>query len=153
MLLYDRDIREPLFWYLEERYGKVRFFEEKEIGVSRADVMLVTEDSVMGLEIKSDADSYARLKRQIRDYNRYFDYNCVVIGKRHAKHIDEHVPAFWGIIVCEANDDDVSFSIMREPEKNPKLNMERKMMSIDPIRTNIHLAGSLKRTAISSPSA
>ncbi len=36
-LLYDCDIREPLFDYLEERFGKARMFEEKIIGKSRAD--------------------------------------------------------------------------------------------------------------------
>ena len=27
-MLYDKDIREPLFEFLEETYGKVRFLEE-----------------------------------------------------------------------------------------------------------------------------
>ena len=27
-MLYDKDIREPLFEYLEEQYGKTRFLEE-----------------------------------------------------------------------------------------------------------------------------
>ena len=40
-LLYDCDIREPLFDYLEERFGKARMFEEKIIGKSRADVLIV----------------------------------------------------------------------------------------------------------------
>ena len=65
--LLDKDIREPLFLYLEIKYGKARFFEEKTIGRSRADVMMVTDDAITGLEIKSDADSYTRLKSQIRD--------------------------------------------------------------------------------------
>ena len=60
--LYDKDIREPLFFFLEETYGKVRFFEEKIIGKSRADIMMVTEGALIGIEIKSDADTYARLK-------------------------------------------------------------------------------------------
>ena len=30
-MLYDKDIREPLFDYLEEYYGKIRILEEKEI--------------------------------------------------------------------------------------------------------------------------
>ena len=29
MMLLDKDIREPLFEFLEERYGKVRILEEK----------------------------------------------------------------------------------------------------------------------------
>ena len=128
MALLDKDIREPLFWYLEEKYVKVRFFEEKNIARSRADIVLVTDDAIFGIEIKSDADSYARLKRQIRDYNKYFDYNYVVIGKSHLKHIDEHVPAHWGIISCSGDTpDDIVFEIIREPSKNPKLKIEYKM--------------------------
>ena len=34
MSLLDKDIREPLFMYLEIKLGKVRFFEEKEIGLT-----------------------------------------------------------------------------------------------------------------------
>ena len=46
--LLDKDIREPLFLYLEIKYGKARFFEEKTIGRSRADVMMVTDDAITG---------------------------------------------------------------------------------------------------------
>ncbi len=70
-MLYDRDIREPLFEFLEEYYGKVRIIEEKRLGRSRADVVMILPHAVCGLEIKSDADTYARLKRQVKDYNQY----------------------------------------------------------------------------------
>ena len=63
-MLYDKDIREPLFDFLEERFGKIRIIEEKRMGRSRADILMVLEGAVMGLEIKSDADTYARLSRQ-----------------------------------------------------------------------------------------
>ena len=91
-MLYDKDIREPLFEFLEERYGKVRILEEKQMGRSRADAVMVMEDALVGIEIKSDADTYARLKRQVKDYNRFFDYNFVVAGSTHGGHIEEHVP-------------------------------------------------------------
>lgn len=42
-MLYDKDIREPLFEFLEERYGKVRILEEKQMGRSRADAVMVME--------------------------------------------------------------------------------------------------------------
>ena len=42
--------------------------------------MMVIDNAICGLEIKSDADSYARLKRQVKYYDKYFDYNYVVIG-------------------------------------------------------------------------
>ena len=35
-ILYDKDIREPLFFFLEETYGKVRILEEKRTGSARA---------------------------------------------------------------------------------------------------------------------
>ena len=54
-LIHDKDIREPLFDYLEETYGKIRILEEKMMGRSRADVVMVTEDALYGIEIKSDA--------------------------------------------------------------------------------------------------
>ena len=62
-MLLDKDIREPLFEFLEERYGKVRILEEKTVGNSRADVVMVIPDKIVGIEIKSDADTYTRLER------------------------------------------------------------------------------------------
>ncbi len=60
--LLDKDIREPLFDFLEETYGKIRILEEKTTGRARADVVMITEDKLYGIEIKSDADTYARLR-------------------------------------------------------------------------------------------
>ena len=75
--MLDADIREPLFEYLELRYGKVRILEEKNIGKSRADVLAITDSVLIGLEIKSDGDSYTRLKSQIRNYNKYApEFHC-----------------------------------------------------------------------------
>ena len=68
-VLYDRDIREPLFDFLEERYGKIRILEEKIIGGARADLIMITPGLLYGIEIKSDADTYTRLKRQTEYYN------------------------------------------------------------------------------------
>ncbi len=119
-MLKDKDIREPLFEYLEENYGKVRIIEEKQIGKSRADVMMVTEDRLYGIEIKSDADTYARLERQVKDYNRFFDYNIAAVGSTHGKSIAEHLPEYWGIITIEETDRKPDFYVYREPKPNPK---------------------------------
>ena len=40
-MLRDKDIREPLFDFLEEMCGKIRILEEKQIGKSRADIVMV----------------------------------------------------------------------------------------------------------------
>lgn len=134
-MLKDKDMREPLFEFLEERYGKVRIIEEKTMGRSRADVVMVTEDSLIGIEIKSDADTYTRLARQVKDYNRFFDYNIVAVGKSHATHVCEHIPDYWGIVSVEKNKETKEFDIclIREPLANPKRRQDvkfRNQMSI-----------------------
>lgn len=126
-MLYDKDIREPLFDFLEEKYGKIRIIEEKQMGKSRADVVMVMPLAVYGIEIKSDADTYTRLKRQVKDYDRYFDYNYIVVGTSHAMHIEEHVPEWWGIITVEIEDGRVDFYVLRKAKENPKVNWKKKL--------------------------
>lgn len=127
MALLDADIREPLFEFLEDTFGKIRIIEEKTIGRSRADVVMVTEKDLIGIEIKSDADTYARLSTQVRDYDKYYDFNYVVVGSTHALHIREHVPEYWGVITVELVDGEPDFYILREPELNPKVTWTRKL--------------------------
>ena len=126
-LLKDKDIREPLFNFLEDTYGKVRILEEKTVGKSRADILMVTTDALFGIEIKSDADTYTRLESQIKDYDKYFDYNIVVAGSTHGEHIAEHVPDYWGIITVEIIDGTFDFYTLRRPQPNPKMKWKRKL--------------------------
>lgn len=127
IVLYDQDIREPLFDYLEERFGKSRIFEEKTIGKSRADILLLTQDQVIGLEIKSDMDTYERLKRQVLDYNKYCDKNYVVIGRSHEKNVEEHIPKFWGILTAWAKDGKTVIEEKRPAAANPKMKKEMQL--------------------------
>ena len=126
-MLYDKDIREHLFDFLDETYGKNRIIEDKNKGKSRADVVMITPNAIYGIEIKSDADTYARLERQVRDYNQFYDYNYVVAGTRHAMHIEEHVPDWWGIITVEMEEGRPDFYIMRKPGENPKMKWKKKL--------------------------
>ena len=126
-MLHDKDIREPLFDFLDELYGKNRIIEEKTMGRSRADVVMVTTEAIYGIEIKSDADTYARLSRQVKDYDKYFDFNYVVVGSSHAMHIREHVPWYWGVITVELVDWVFDFYIFRKPEPNPKVIWKKKL--------------------------
>ena len=127
-MIYDKDIREPLFDYLETYYGKVRVLEEKTIGRSRADVFLVRPECICGVEIKSDADSYVRLATQVKDYDRFFDENIVVVGTSHAQHIEEHVPDYWGIVTVEDTDAGLDFYMLRKPTAGKtKTNWVRKL--------------------------
>lgn len=129
-MLHDQDIREPLFDFLEERLGKIRIIEEKTMGRSRADIVMVLPEALAGIEIKSDADTYARLKRQVVDYDRYFDYNYIVVGSTHAAHIREHVPAHWGVISVEMLDEEsgaLDFYVIREASRNIHMEPEKKI--------------------------
>ena len=126
-MLYDKDIREPLFDFLEGLYGKIRILEEKRIARSRSDVTMVVPGAVIGIEIKSDADTYTRLASQVADYDRFYDRNIVVVGTSHAHHIEEHVPDYWGIITVEEVDGSADFYVLRSPGENPNLDPEKKI--------------------------
>ena len=78
-MLYDEDIRILLFDYLDRRFPKVRTFEEKNMGHSRSDVIALLPVAIMGIEIKSDADSYTRLATQIKDYDKYLSKDDVIL--------------------------------------------------------------------------
>lgn len=127
MSLKDKDIREPLFLFLEGEYGRVRFIEEKVVGRSRADVLMVVENMLVGIEIKSDFDTYQRLAGQVRDYDKFCDMNFIAVGTRHALHIEEHVPDYWGIITIDEVDSEADFYILRRPKKNPKCKPDHKI--------------------------
>ena len=127
-VLYDKDIREPLFDFLEDTYGKVRILEEKRTGAARADVVMITPEILYGIEIKSDADTYTRLAKQVKYYNWYYDRNIIVAGTSHAMHVKEHVPEWWGIITVELDENgEVDFYVLREAGVNPRVKDKRKI--------------------------
>ena len=126
-VLHDADIRDDLCVYLEELHGKVRFFDELTMGKSRADIVMVTEEGLIGVEIKSDADTYDRLARQVKDYDRFFDKNYVAVGTSHAHHISEHVPEHWGIITVERIAGELDFYLLREPGNSPKVRLTNQL--------------------------
>ena len=128
MILHDKDIREPLFNFLEETYGKSRILEEKQIDKVRTDVVMITPDALYGIEIKSDADTYARLEKQVKYYNWYFDRNMIVVGTSHAAHVEEHVPDWWGIVTVDAGESgEPDFYVLREAAPNPRVKVKRKI--------------------------
>lgn len=126
-MLHDKDIREPLFEYLEETQGKIRIIEEKNMGESRADVVMICPESITGIEIKSDADTYTRLEGQIKDYDKFFDYNILVVGSTHAASAGEHIPEYWGLISVEVIDEEIDIYKIRDPQINPKCDIKNKI--------------------------
>ena len=126
-LLRDADIRDGLCFFLEEKYGKVRFFEEMRIGSSRADIVMVAEDGLVGIEIKSDADSYSRLPRQIRDYDGFFERNILVAGSTHAFHAAEHIPPHRGIFIVNQEGGSLDWYELRAPRKNRNAALKKRL--------------------------
>ncbi|MBQ8404123.1 MAG: sce7726 family protein [Clostridia bacterium] len=122
--LFDEDIRILLFDYLDLRYPKVRTFEEKIMGRSRSDVVALLPDALVGIEIKSDADTYARLATQVKDYDKYFDMNYIVIGGSHLKHAHEHIPAHWGILHVDQTEEEPIIREIRAALPNPKIKLK-----------------------------
>lgn len=126
-MLYDADIREPLFEFFEARHPKLRIMEELQMVDCIADAIIVLPDRLVGLEIKSDADSYRRLPRQVRDYDQVCDLNYVVVGSSHAKHILDHVPAWWGVLSVSVQGGGVALSSLREPGPSPQARLALKL--------------------------
>lgn len=113
--MLDAEIRDRLFFKLENGSKKIRIFEEVIIGSSRCDFFTVT-DRLTGYEIKSDADSYARLRSQIKSYDAFFCENYLVVGRSHLKSAKEHIPEYWGII-CVGDE----IETVRDSKPNPKV--------------------------------
>ena len=123
-MLYDEDIRYLLFDYLDRRFPKVRTFEEKSMGRSRADIVALLPGAILGIEIKSDADSYTRLVTQVKDYDKYYDINYIVVGSSHVAHVHEHIPPYWGILLVDQREEEPIIRQVRAPKKNPKVKLK-----------------------------
>lgn len=103
--LNDKDIRKVIYDSFSGSSEETRILEEFPMGDSRADMLLVTKTKLIGLEIKSDRDSFERLARQIRDYERFFDTNYLVVGTYHVEEALRTVPPHWGIYEVYENAD------------------------------------------------
>jgi hypothetical protein len=129
-MLYDEDIRILLFDYLDRRFPKVRTFEEKSMGHSRSDVIALLPNLIVGIEIKSDADSYTRLVTQVKDYDKYFDINYIVVGSSHISGVRDHVPPYWGILVVDQTEEEPIIRQVRSAKPNPKFRLKTQLSFI-----------------------
>lgn len=120
--MLDPQIRDKLFFEIETTSPKIRIFEEVIIGESRCDFYAVT-DKLTGYEIKSDADSYARLRSQVKSYDKFFDENYLVVGASHRKSAESHSPEYWGIICVNEN----GIETVRAAKPNPKVKLQNQL--------------------------
>ena len=80
--MQDKEIRRILIEYLGIKYKEYRIYQEKSIGSSICDLMLVT-DKLTGFEIKSDQDNYERLPRQVTAYEGWKANQIQTLGGAH----------------------------------------------------------------------
>ncbi len=88
---------------------------------------MIVENEFIGFEIKSDSDTYDRLERQVADYNNYCDKNFVVVGKTHEKHVEEHIPEFWGILSVYEEGGAVVVKELKSATKSPKAELKHQI--------------------------
>ena len=98
----DKEIRKVLISYLKASTKEIRIYQEKKVGGSICDLMVVSE-CLTGYEIKSDCDNYSRIENQVKNYEDFSDYNYVVVGRQHRDSISKHIPDSWGIVVIESD--------------------------------------------------
>lgn len=118
----DKEIRNILVGYLSATNKNYRIFQEKNIGSSICDVMLVT-DKLCGFEIKSDSDNFIRLKKQTQAYNEFFDENTLVVGKTHLNEALAKTHEDWGIWCVELT----QVKIICSAKKNKQRNIEKQL--------------------------
>jgi hypothetical protein len=87
-------------------------------GTVRADFATLNGVS-RGYEIKSEADSLARLAAQRRAYNQVFDQITLIAHSRHLQDL-RRIPPWWGIILVESSLKSLRLVRLKEAVENPK---------------------------------
>jgi hypothetical protein len=104
---------------------------ELSIGESRIDICKINGCSA-AFEIKTDLDSFVRLKKQLSDYYDVFEYVSVIISEGRWQTLPDFVPDYCGIYSYhQRKDGQYSFRLRRAPVKQSMFD-SRKQLSIMP---------------------
>jgi len=119
----EREIRDRLLAQLAERNTSGDLIAEEfrlDTGSFRIDVMQLGIDLV-GYEIKSEQDTFARLANQLHAYNRVFDHLHLVCGPRHVDEAIRLLPSWWGILRADRlKDGSVTLTPLRPSKRNDR---------------------------------
>ena len=117
------EIRDTLLRHLKESSPAAAVIQEEfriEGGRARIDISVIGS-GLVGYEIKSDKDSFARFSNQIHAYNRVFDQIYLVCGPTHARTAEEVIPSWWGLLVAERGPGgEIMLNMSRNAAFNPK---------------------------------
>jgi hypothetical protein len=103
--------------YLSDR-GVIGAFEIP-ISSSRIDFIAIS-DSITSYEIKSKLDSLTRLRSQISNYMKVFDFNYSLTDPKHHKSLLKILPISYGIIISI----DGKFECVREASRHENIDTE-----------------------------
>ncbi len=121
-----KEIRRESIQVLSKIYGfpdESLIIDEMEVGVwgkvGRADLVLLCDDYLVGVEIKASTDNLKRLETQVKAYSRVFDDCWVSVHEKHWPVIRDAVPDSWGVLVCRWREDDsIEVGIARGPSSD-----------------------------------
>ena len=108
--IYDKDMRPALREYLLKRYpeerGKCIHKEEMNLAVAykdycRADYIIVQEDMMIGIEIKSSADSLDRLHKQQWKYRGVCNSFVVCTTQKHVDYLNKYFSHMKGLLLVK----------------------------------------------------
>ena len=86
----EKEIREAVKSYLLENYNDLKIKEEFGVFLdSRNDVMGVSYENIISVEIKSDKDNFLRLEKQLKTYQSFSNIVYVALDITHLKKYEE----------------------------------------------------------------
>lgn len=104
----EKLIRDKCIEFLKNMYQEhdVKICEEfgTHMTRSRADVVAITHNDVISVEIKSDKDTFARIEKQLRDYSFYSTKVYVALDEKHVEKFRKE-DKFYSVGILSFKDD------------------------------------------------
>ncbi|MBN3348294.1 hypothetical protein CF050_15770 [Clostridium botulinum] len=96
---------------------------EFNVGNSRLDIGKINGNSY-AYEIKTELDNTLRLEKQIKDYEKIFEFIYVVCHYKHLENVRNIVPKKVGIKVFNMDNYEFKFNTVRKAQKNKSIKKE-----------------------------
>lgn len=110
----------------EYLFGSELFFGSKK---RQAD-LLVINGYTTAFEIKSDNDDFRRVREQLDDYKKVFDYQYLVTTKHHEKKAKQTITIDEGLIIIN---EDFTIDVLQKPQK---INSQNKAEILETVPLN-----------------
>lgn len=123
--LYDKDIREALIKKIS-KFNVNKIVEELYIhnGNAIADVVTITTKNIHCYEIKSDVDNVKRIIKQGEFFNLSFNKITLVTTQKHIENALKFAPKYWGIILVNLKENDITLKYVRKNSYNKYFDKE-----------------------------